>query len=157
MLKIAFANLPPYPQEKLTMFRHLKTILLTLFIVEIILFVLVGKLIGFLLAILLVVLTTLFGLSLFRKQSLKTMQQMQAAMQSGQPPMMDLKDSTLTSLSAILLIIPGFLTDTIGLLLLFPKVRPKLIAFLTKIKILKQKPKNDSNVIEGEYWKNDKN
>ena len=61
-------------------------------------------------------------------------------------------DNIYSILAGILLIIPGYLTDTAGLVILLPFFRPKLSYIFTQ-KYDKKSPKN--NVIEGDYRDND--
>ena len=61
-------------------------------------------------------------------------------------------DNIYTILAGILLIIPGYLTDAAGLVILLPFFRPKLSYIFTQ-KYAKKSPKN--NVIEGDYRDND--
>ena len=61
-------------------------------------------------------------------------------------------DNIYTILAGILLIIPGYLTDVAGLVILLPFFKPKLSYIFTQ-KYGKRSPKN--NVIEGDYRDND--
>ena len=61
-------------------------------------------------------------------------------------------DNIYSILAGILLIIPGYLTDVAGLVILLPFFRPKL-SYIFKEKHDKTSPKN--NVIEGDYRDND--
>ena len=61
-------------------------------------------------------------------------------------------DNVYTILAGILLIIPGYLTDLAGLVILLPFFRPKLSYIFTQ-KYGKKSPKN--NIIEGDYRDND--
>ncbi len=142
------------------MLKNIKIIGFFVLLIEIAIFILVGSLIGVFLTLLLVAITMIIGFSLLKKQSAKTMQQMQEAMQSGKMPNLDFIQHSIKSIAAILLIIPGFLTDLIGILLFLPKARPMIIGLFTKTKFMKPKKtkkakKKNDDVIEGEYWKND--
>ena len=61
-------------------------------------------------------------------------------------------DNIYSILAGILLIIPGYLTDVAGLVILLPFFKPKLSYIFTQ-KYGKRSPKN--NVIEGDYRDND--
>lgn len=139
------------------MFKHFKIILFCVVLIEIALFIIVGKLIGVFFTLLLVVLTMVIGFVLIKKQSAKTMQQMQDMMQSGKMPSLDFIQHSVLSIAAILLIIPGFFTDMIGILLFIPKTRSIIIRLFTKINFVspKKTKQKKSDIIEGEYWKND--
>ncbi len=138
------------------MFKNLKIILFFVVLIEITLFIIIGRLIGVLFTLLLVALTMIIGFVFIKKQSAKTIQQMQEAMQSGKMPNLDFIQHSVKTIAAILLIIPGFFTDLIGILLFIPKVRPIIIGLFSKTKLAsskKSKAKKE-NIIEGEYWKN---
>ena len=61
-------------------------------------------------------------------------------------------DNIYSILAGILLIIPGYLTDVAGLVILLPFFRPKL-SYIFKQKYGRRSSKN--NVIEGDYRDND--
>ena len=61
-------------------------------------------------------------------------------------------DNIYSILAGILLIIPGYLTDTAGLVILLPFFRPK-VSYIFNQKYAKKSSKN--NVIEGDYRDND--
>ena len=77
---------------------------------------------------------------------------MQLAMETGQLPNLNFMQHSMNSIAAILLIIPGFFTDVIGLLCLIPAFKPKLLAWFTSVKVDKSTAKKN-HVIEGECLK----
>lgn len=91
--------------------------------VEIAGFVIVGKEIGVLATLGLIVLSAVLGFSLLRRQGLSLLNQMKAETAAGRAPQREIIHGTLLIFAGILLIIPGFLTDIIGLLLFIPFVR----------------------------------
>ena len=102
-------------------------ILVALPIVEIALFIVVGGAIGVLPTISLVILAAVFGMMLIRRQGVRALGQLQTSLEAGGDPRGPLAHGAMTVLAGVLLIIPGFLTDAIGLALLVPAVRRFLI------------------------------
>jgi UPF0716 protein FxsA len=96
-------------------------------ILELYLLIQVGSHIGALNTILLVLLTAGIGVSLLRKQGLTTLQRVQSQMQQGEIPALGMLEGMLLFFAGALLLTPGFVTDTIGFLLMIPPLR-KLIA-----------------------------
>ncbi len=86
-------------------------------------FVIVGRQIGALATIGLVLLAAMAGILLLRHQGFGVMSRVRAEMAAGRDPSAQLAHGVMILLAAFLLIVPGFLTDTIGLLLFIPPVR----------------------------------
>ncbi len=98
-------------------------LILLLPLAEIAGFVVVGKQIGALATVGLVIASTLAGGMLLRYQGLGAMNKVRAAVEAGRDPGQQLANSAMGVLAAILLIIPGFITSIVGLLVLLPPVR----------------------------------
>ena len=92
-------------------------------VVEIYLFIKIGGLIGAFNTIILVFLTAFAGAYLAKMQGLQTMLKVRASLEQGILPQEELVDALLIFVAGILLLTPGFLTDTFGLLLLYPTSR----------------------------------
>lgn len=90
---------------------------------EISVFIEVGDEIGAGNTILLTVVTAIVGIALARVQGFAVMARMQASVARGQPPVAELIHGFFLFLGGVLLFIPGFLTDGLGVLLLLPPVR----------------------------------
>jgi UPF0716 protein FxsA len=71
----------------------------------------------------LVMLTAVIGVSLLKRQGLATLTRGVGRMNSGQVPGQEIAEGILLGIAGALLITPGFVTDTIGFLLLFPPSR----------------------------------
>lgn len=69
----------------------------------------------------------LFGLYLMRRQGLEAYRKLHRAFAAGADPVEEISNRFLLLLAGLLLIVPGFLTDAFGLLLLLPFVRRGLI------------------------------
>ena len=138
------------------MLKPLKYFLFLLPILEIAGFIIVGNLIGLFPTLLLIILTSALGLYILKQENFEIMKEVQMGFQKGQPPMVDFMTSSVVMIGGLLLIIPGFITDTIGLLCLIPKLRLGLLKLLAKMKIIKVRKtphsEDQQDVIEGEFW-----
>lgn len=93
---------------------------------EIATFMAVGDRIGFWTALLLSLFTAILGGSIVRYQGLKTFFAAQNTMRQGQIPSRELFDGLCLIAAGAMLMTPGFITDTLGFLLLIPSVRHAL-------------------------------
>lgn len=92
-------------------------------ILEISGFIIVGKAIGLWATLALVILGAFAGLMILRGIGLGMFRKLSASRQSGTAPAEDIVQGVMLGLAGILLFLPGFITDIIGLLLLLPFVR----------------------------------
>lgn len=92
-------------------------------LLEIAVFVIVGSKIGVLWTVALVVLAAVAGSVLLRVQGFGVMTRIRAELRAGRDPSRDMAHGLMVMLAGILLVIPGFVTDVIGLLLFIPAVR----------------------------------
>jgi UPF0716 protein FxsA len=99
---------------------------LALFILEVFVIVLLGGAIGYGLTVLLLVLGCLAGGWVMRREGARTWRALQRAATSGTPPERELADSALVMTGGLLLLVPGFVTDVLGLVLILPFTRPLL-------------------------------
>ncbi|EEQ15943.1 Protein fxsA [Yersinia frederiksenii ATCC 33641] len=79
-----------------------------------------------LVTLLLVILSSCVGISLVRNQGIKTFMQMQQKLAAGESPAAEMVKSVSLVLAGFLLLIPGFFTDFLGLLLLLPPIQKSL-------------------------------
>ncbi|MDG6109266.1 FxsA family protein [Dactylosporangium aurantiacum] len=96
---------------------------LLLVIAEIVVFVLVAHAIGWWWAILAGIVTTVVGAVLLKREGVRAWQRLRSAVSEGRPPGGDAGTGVAGLAGALLLLAPGFITDTVGLLLLIPPVR----------------------------------
>lgn len=96
-------------------------------IVEIALFVQVGGLIGVWAVLGLVVLSALLGMAVIRSQGTHAWLEAQRSLAQLRDPTRPLAHGMMLMLAGLLLIVPGFLTDMLGFLLLVPPVRSLLM------------------------------
>jgi UPF0716 protein FxsA len=72
----------------------------------------------------------ILGASLAKRQGRQVFREWQAAFGSGQPPAVGALEGMLVFVSAALFLLPGVLTDVLGLLLLFAPVRQRVAQYL---------------------------
>lgn len=83
----------------------------------------VGKSIGVLATLLLLLVFSLAGAWLAKREGLAAWRRFQLAMAESRVPTREVADGAMVLLAGALLLVPGFLTDVLGLLLLLPGVR----------------------------------
>ena len=98
-------------------------------IVEIALFIEVGSWLGLWPTIAIVVLTALIGTVLVRVQGIRALKKLQKAIETGQNPVGPIAQGAMILAAGLLLLTPGFFTDTLGLALLVPKSRDLIIGW----------------------------
>ncbi len=87
----------------------------------------VGDRIGAFATIWLVVLTAVIGGWLVRKQGMGILFRIRQQMEQGEAPAIEMLEGALLALMGILLLLPGFITDALGFLLLIPPLRRFLV------------------------------
>ena len=92
-------------------------------IIEIYLLIEIGSMFGALTAVTLVILTGFLGAFLARMQGLQTLYRIQNSLREGRMPSGELLDALLIVIAGLVLLTPGFLTDSAGFLLLIPATR----------------------------------
>jgi len=92
-------------------------------IIEIYLLIEIGSIFGPLTAVTLVILTGFLGAFLARMQGLQTLYRIQESLREGRMPSGELLDALLIAIAGLVLLTPGFLTDSAGFLLLIPATR----------------------------------
>ncbi len=129
-------------------------------IAEIAVFIKVGQIVGLGWTLLLVVLTAVLGVALLRRQGLRTLTLTQQKLDRGELPVGELFEGLCLLTAGGLLLMPGFITDIIGLALFVPPIRKFLgTAILrailhsrnTKFWVNGKEMGPDGTVIDGEY------
>ena len=92
-------------------------------IIEIYLLIEIGSMLGALSAATLVILTGFLGAFLARMQGLQTLYRIRESLREGRMPSGELLDALLIVIAGLVLLTPGFLTDSAGFLLLIPATR----------------------------------
>ena len=126
-------------------------------IVEMYLLIEVGGQIGGLPTIGLVMLTAVIGVALLKRQGLATLTRGMGRMQRGEVPIGEMAEGILLAVAGALLLTPGFVTDGIGFVLLWPPTRVIVARWLlSRVTIMTRNRPNDpanpqSNTIEGDF------
>ena len=101
-------------------------------IFEIYLLIKIGTVFGALTSIALVIFTGFLGAYLARIQGLKTLFRIKESLSEGRMPSGELLDALLIGVAGLVLLTPGFLTDTIGFILLVPSSRNAIKSWLRR-------------------------
>lgn len=112
--------------------RMLFLVFLAVPLIEIALFIVIGQAIGVVPTLLGVLLTAVAGAALIRWQGMAALNDMQAAMRRGELPARRMADTMLIGLGGLLLLLPGYFSDLIGILLLLPFTREAIYRFLAR-------------------------
>jgi UPF0716 protein FxsA len=116
---------------------------------EIYLFIKIGSQIGAITTILLIFTTAIIGIYYAKYEGLNTLKSGFTQLKKNEPPTYEVISGAAIAFAALLLIIPGFATDIIGFLIIFPISRRYIFnKFFRKIK--RKKP-NKNNFIDGEF------
>ena len=118
-------------------------------IVEIYLFIKIGSQIGAFNTISLILITAVIGIYYARYEGLNTLRSGISQMIKNEMPIYEIISGAAIAFAAVLMILPGFLTDFLGIIIIFPWTRKLLFK---NIKINKKKEKN---FIDGEYEEKD--
>jgi len=130
----------------------------------------VGEVFGAFNTVFLVVLTAVIGGVLVRQQGFSTMMRMRETAARGEPPALEMLESGVLLLCGIMLLLPGFITDALGFLLLIPPLRKAFVLWgLKRGNFIHQAPpgahdsdywhsetrssENSHRVIEADDWK----
>ena len=117
---------------------------------EIFLMIKIGGEIGALNTVALIFLTAIIGIYYARIQGLQTLRSGITNLYQNKVPVYELISGASIAIAALLLIIPGFFTDALGFILLFPFTRNMLFKLVFKNKsTIGEKKKNDKT-IDGE-------
>jgi UPF0716 protein FxsA len=118
-------------------------------IVEIYLFIKIGTQIGALNTILLIIITAVTGIIYARYEGLNTLKSGFSQMIKNEIPAYEMISGAAIAFGALLLIIPGFATDTLGFLIIFPLTRKLIFGKFTAK--FKDKKVEKNNFIDGEF------
>ena len=105
---------------------------LALPLIEIALFIVIGQAIGLLPTLFGIVLTGMIGALVLRWQGVAVLSEMQVRLQRGEMPARQMGDAMLIGLAGLLLLLPGYFTDLIGLVLLVPWTRELIYRLLAR-------------------------
>ena len=118
-------------------------------ILEIYLFIKIGSQIGAFTTISLIFVTAIIGVYYARYEGLNTLRSGISQIYKNQMPLFELMSGAALAVAAFLLILPGFATDLLGFLIIFPFTRKIIFNLFAKNKKNEVYVKDD--LIEGEY------
>ena len=130
----------------------MNTVILTIIlvpIVEIYLFIKIGSHIGAFNTILMIFFTAITGIFYARYEGLNTIKSSFSQIVKNEIPAYEIISGAAIAFGALLLIIPGFATDFLGFLIIFPLTRKLIFKQLSK-KVKDRNPEK-KNYIEGEF------
>ena len=121
-------------------------------LIEIYLFIKVGSQIGALNTILLILSTAVVGIWYARYEGFNTLRSGMSQLVKNELPLYEIVSGAAIAFAALLLILPGFATDIVGILLVFPVTRKIILSKYSKKYSTQNKNKvKKKNYIEGEY------
>ena len=118
-------------------------------VIEIYLFIKIGSQIGALTTITLIFVTAILGIVYARYEGLNTLKSAFVQLIKNEIPAYEIVSGAAITFAALLLIIPGFATDIIGFLLIFPLSRKFILKLLSSK--FRMKKKTNEKFIDGEY------
>ena len=121
-------------------------------ILEIYLFIKIGSQIGAFNTISLILITAIVGVAYARYEGFNTLKSGMSQLIKNELPIYEIVSGAALAFAALLLILPGFATDILGFLLIFPPTRKIFIQKFSKnYKNNKSNKSNKKNYIEGDY------
>ncbi len=120
-------------------------------IIEIYLFIKIGAQIGAFNTILLIFLTAIIGVAYAKHEGFNTLRSGISGIMKNEIPIYEMISGATLAFAAILLILPGFATDTLGILLVFPFTRKLFIKYFSKNYYKNKSSNEEKDFIDGEY------
>ncbi len=118
-------------------------------VIEIYLLIKIGSEIGAISTILLIFTTAIVGVYYAKYEGLNTLKSGFMQLRKNEPPTFEMLSGAAIAFAAVLLIIPGFVTDIFGFFLIFPPSRKFIFKSLFKKNFVKKSENND--FIEGDF------
>ena len=118
-------------------------------VIEIYLLIKIGTHIGAITTILLIISKAIVGVYYAKYEGLNTLKSGFLQLSKNQIPTYEMLSGAAIAFAAVLLIVPGFFTDVLGFLVIFPITRKILFNVLSKKFNRQKKPNN--NFIDGEF------
>ena len=142
--------------------RFIPLLLVSLVIFELYLLFLTSESIGSLRVLALIIITAVLGISYIKKQGLKTIIKVRERISSGKSPNSEFIQGLLLAFGGVFLLIPGFLSDLIGLVFALPFTRKRIAkyilgsfqSFFGRIFSFGETSDDESSrdIIDGEFW-----
>ena len=118
-------------------------------LIEVILFITIGKYIGLWNTIFIIIITGVIGAVLVKSQGISILNKALEEIKLKKVPILSIFEGIAIFVAGAFLLTPGFLTDTLGCILLIPKTRNLIIAYISsylkKRTIYKEKTRYSSN------------
>ena len=124
-------------------------LLISIPLIEIYLFIKIGSAIGAFNNIALILITAITGVIYARHEGFNTLRSGFSQIIKNEVPIYEIMSGAAIAFAAFLLILPGFATDFLGFLLIFPLSRKLILKKISKKYEKKEKINND--FIEGQY------
>ena len=128
--------------------------ILSIPLIEIYLMIKVGGVVGAFNTIFLIFFTAITGVYFARLAGLNAIRSGFNQLMKNEMPIYEIISGAALAFAALLLIIPGFLTDLVGFLLIIPVTRK---FFIRSISSKFNRKKNEENIIEGSFEENKQN
>ncbi|OCG42465.1 FxsA family protein [Gilliamella sp. Bif1-4] len=128
---------------------------------ELTFFIAVANSIGIFLALICIIATSILGFSLVKTQGLKNLGIMQQKIANNQSYKNEVIRSVALLFAGFFLLIPGFLTDILGAILLIPHVQDHIVEFIVRKMPIRSKFSSsqmnyqEDDIIEGEFKQKD--
>jgi UPF0716 protein FxsA len=106
--------------------------LLLIPVIEIALFVEIGRAVGLVPTLGGIIVIAIIGTLVIRHQGLALLAEIRTSINRSQLPARALADAMLVTIAGVLMVVPGYFTDCLGLLLLIPPLRAALYWFLAR-------------------------
>ena len=124
-------------------------LLISIPLIEIYLFIKIGSYIGAFNTVSLILITAIVGIIYARYEGFNTLRSGMSQLIKNQIPVYEIISGAALTFAALLLILPGFATDLIGLILIFPPTRKLVLKNFSKKYTSKNQKEDD--FIEGEF------
>ena len=129
-------------------------LLISIPLIEIYLFIKIGSYIGAFNTVSLILITAIVGIIYARYEGFNTLRSGMSQLIKNEIPIYEIISGAALTFAALLLILPGFATDLIGLILIFPPTRKLILKNFSKKYTSKNQKKKD--YIDGEFEDKDK-
>ena len=110
--------------------RFIPLLLLSLIVFELYVLFLASESIGSLKVLALIIMTAVLGISYIKKQGIKTITKARERISSGKSPNSEFIQGLLLAFGGVFLLIPGFISDLIGLVFALPFTRKQIAKYI---------------------------
>ena len=124
-------------------------LLISIPLIEIYLFIKIGSYIGAFNTVSLILITAIVGIIYARYEGFNTLRSGMSQLIKNEIPVYEIISGAALAFAALLLILPGFATDLMGLILIFPPTRKLILKNFSKKYTYKNQKKKD--YIDGEF------